>query len=204
MRTPLTASGCLGLCLLLAMPAGASTYKALCGNDPCTIHLDANGIRGPGLKLPTERIARWFSGGEVSYDATSGTAGALGGGTAGAMAGGLLLGPVGLVGGMVGGALAGSRTGQRADLYFNVIGYDREGQRRSLSFRFINPRPAAQLRQELPMFTGLAMGQTRDLASLQRGSVEAGELLPEQLPERLPDRLPERLPDRLPPPPPAP
>lgn len=182
LRTPLISSGSLGLLLLLAQPGLASTYQALCGNDPCTIRLDANGLRGPGIKLPIERIARWFTGGEVTYDAASGTAGALGGGTAGAVAGGILLGPVGLVGGMVGGALAGSRTGQRADLYFNVIGYDREGLRRSLSFRFINPKPAAQLRQELPMFTGLAMGQTRDLASLQRSAVESPELLPERLP----------------------
>lgn len=90
------------LALLLPAPATATSYQALCGNNPCTINFDANGIGGLNTFIPIGRIARWYTGGQESYDSTNGTVGAVGGGTAGAIAGGILLGPVGLVGGMVG------------------------------------------------------------------------------------------------------
>ncbi|MCP9859010.1 MULTISPECIES: hypothetical protein [unclassified Cyanobium] len=156
------------LALLLPAPATATTYQALCGNNPCTINLDMNGIGGQNTFIPIGRIAKWYTGGEEGYDSTNGTVGAVGGGTAGAIAGGILLGPVGLVGGMVGGALAGSKAGKTADLYFSVVGYDSSGDKTTLNFRFVNPRPANRMKQELPMFTGLAMGETRSLADLQR------------------------------------
>ncbi|WP_216904395.1 hypothetical protein [Synechococcus sp. CCY 9618] len=156
------------LALLLPAPAAATTYQALCGNTACTITLDANGIGGQNTFIPIGRIARWYTGGQEGYDSTNGTVGAVGGGTAGAIAGGILLGPIGLVGGMVGGALVGSNAGKTADLYFTVVGYDNTGDKTTLNFRFVNPRPANQLRQELPILTGLAMGETRSLAELQR------------------------------------
>jgi hypothetical protein len=156
------------LSLLLPAPAAAATYQALCGNNPCTINLDANGIGDRKSFIPIGRVARWFAGGAETYDTTNGTVGAVGGGTAGAIAGGLLLGPIGLVGGMVGGAFAGSKAGRTADLYFTVVGYDSAGDKTTLNFRFVNPRPANQMKQELAVLTGLAMGETRSLAELQR------------------------------------
>lgn len=144
------------------------TYQTLCGNTPCSISLDANGIGDKRSFIPIGRIARWYAGGQETYDSTNGTVGAVGGGTAGAIAGGLLLGPIGLVGGMVDGALAGSKAGKTADLYFAVVGYDSGGDKTTLNFRFVNPRPANQLKQELAVLTGLAMGETRSLAELQR------------------------------------
>jgi hypothetical protein len=60
------------------------------------------------------------------------------------------------VGGLIGGGLAGSKAGKTADLLFNVVGYDQSGKKTTLSFRFINPKPANKLKTELPMFTGLA------------------------------------------------
>jgi hypothetical protein len=156
------------LALLLPSPAAATTYRALCGNNSCTINLDTNGIGGLNTFIPLGRIAQWYSGGQEIYDSTNGTVGAVGGGTAGAIAGGILLGPIGLVGGMVGGALAGSKAGRTADLYFTVVGYDNSGERTTLNFRFVNPKPANQLRQELTTLTGLAMGETRSLADLER------------------------------------
>lgn len=154
-------------CLLLPSPCLASNYEALCGNSPCNISLDASGISGPGGFIPTGRIAQWFTGGQESYNAGSGTAGALGGATAGALGGALLLGPIGLLGGLIGGGIAGSKAGRSADLFFNVVGYDQNGRKTTLSFRFVNPKPANQMRMELPMFTGLAMGQTRPLNDLR-------------------------------------
>ena len=175
----------LTLAVLVAGPASASSYEALCPNDPCTISIDANGISSPTGFIPTARIAQWFTGGEEGYNAGSGTAGALGGATAGAIGGGLLLGPIGLIGGLIGGGLAGSKAGKTADLFFNVVGYDQSGKKTTLSFRFVNPKPANKLKTELPMFTGLAMGQTRSLdelrAALAPGSTGAAAPLPDTL-----------------------
>ena len=175
----------LTLAVLVAGPASASSYEALCPNDPCTISIDANGISSPTGFIPTARIAQWFTGGEEGYNAGSGTAGALGGATAGAIGGGLLLGPIGLIGGLIGGGLAGSKTGKTADLFFNVVGYDQSGKKTTISFRFVNPKPANKLKTELPMFTGLAMGQTRSLdelrAALAPGSTGASAPLPDTL-----------------------
>lgn len=176
----------MALALLLHVPARASTYQALCGTTACTVNLDANGIASQGRFIPNGRVAQWFTGGQETFDTTNGTVGAIGGGTAGAIAGGVLLGPIGLVGGMVGGAFAGSRAGKSASLYFTVVGYDTAGQKTTLSFRFVNPKPANQLKTELPMFTGLAMGQVRPIAELQR----TGSALKERLPERLSDLPP--------------
>lgn len=182
---PVRITPLLLLTVFAAGPASASSYEALCPNDPCTISLDASGISSPTGFIPNARIAQWFTGGEESYNAGSGTAGALGGATAGAIAGGLLLGPIGLVGGLIGGGLAGSKAGKSADLFFNVVGYDQSGKKTTLSFRFVNPKPANKLKTELPMFTGLAMGQTRSLdelrAAIAPGSTGAAAPLPDTL-----------------------
>ncbi|MCP9883432.1 hypothetical protein KBY65_13305 [Cyanobium sp. Alchichica 3B3-8F6] len=169
--------------LSVQLPIYASAYDALCGDAPCTINLDASGISGPAGFIPTPRIAQWFTGGDESFNVGKGTAGALGAATLGAIGGGLLLGPIGLLGGLIGGGIAGSKAGRTADLFFNVVGYDQTGQKTTLSFRFTNSRPANRLKTELPMFTGLAMGQTRSLEDLKM-AVASGSA-PAALPERL-------------------
>ena len=159
----------LAATVLLQLPATATSYSALCNDSPCTIQLDARGISAPGTTLATSRVALWFTGGEATYDEKTGAAGAVGAGTVGAVAGGLLLGPIGLIGGLVGGGLAGSTLGRSADLFFTVVGYDDFGEKKSISFRFVNPKPAERMRTELKMFTGLEMGETRPIAELQQG-----------------------------------
>lgn len=187
MHTPLLktsfSAALLSAVLLPQLPTLASTYEALCGEVTCSISLDANGISGPTGFIPTGRIAQWFTGGETSYDVGQGTAGALGAGTLGPIGGGLLLGPIGLLGGLIGGGIAGARAGRSADLFFNVIGYDQSGKKTTLSFRFVNPKPANRLKTELPMFTGLAMGQTRSIEELKAalGIAPSPQALPEQL-----------------------
>jgi len=190
----------LAASLLIASPASASTYEALCADTPCTISLDANGISSPSGFIPTARIAQWFTGGQEGYNIGSGTAGALGAATAGAIGGGLLLGPIGLLGGLVGGGLAGSKAGKTADLFFNVVGYDQSGKKTTVSFRFVNPKPANKLKMELPMFTGLAMGQIRSLEELRNaaaGGSPAGTtgalpdtLIPESKPKQATEAKP--------------
>ena len=164
-------------------PAMASSYEAICGTSTCTIGIDAKGLSSPTGFLPTGRIAQWFAGGQEDFNAASGTAGALGAGTAGAVAGAVLLGPIGLLGGLIGGAIAGSKAGKTADLYFSVVGYDQAGIKQTISFRFVNPKPANQLKMELPMFTGLGMGQSRSVEELRKAvsASTAASPLPEKL-----------------------
>jgi hypothetical protein len=198
----------IAVSLLIANPASASTYEALCADTPCTISLDANGISSPSGFISSGRIAQWFTGGQEGYNAGTGTAGALGGATAGALGGALLLGPIGLLGGLIGGGLAGSKAGKTADLFFNVVGYNQSGKKTTISFRFLNPKPANRMKMELPMFTGLAMGQTRSIDEL-RNAVAAGPQsgttggLPESLTtesrpqQATPDKAPAARPDSL-------
>jgi hypothetical protein len=196
----------LAVTLMIASPASASTYEALCAATSCTISLDANGISSPSGFIPTARIAQWFTGGDEGYNAGKGTAGALGGATAGAIGGALLLGPIGLLGGLIGGGLAGSKAGKTADLFFNVVGYDQGGKKTTISFRFVNPKPANRLKMELPMFTGLAMGQTRSVDELRNAvaggsqSVSTGALPETLTPESKPHQATDAKPHAAKPP----
>ncbi|QPN70005.1 hypothetical protein [Synechococcus sp. CBW1108] len=91
-----------------------------------------------------------------------------------------------MIGGLIGGGIASSKAGRTADLFFNVVGYDQSGKKTTLSFRFVNPKPANRLKMELPMFTGLAMGQSRSIEELRTAVAvgsQAGSTAP--LPETL-------------------
>ena len=91
--------------------------------------------------------------------------------------------PLGLVSGLVRGMFSGFRSGNSADLSFNVVGYDPSGQKITHQFRFVNPKPAGRLRAALPLVSGLAMGQTRSLDALRLADTTAGthSLLPDRL-----------------------
>ena len=156
----------------------ASTYKALCEStgkpNKCDINIDAKGFSGPNGFIPTGLIAKWFTGGTEDFNAAKATAGGLGGATAGAIGGAILLGPIGLLGGLIGGAIAGAGAGKEVDMFFTVIGYKEDGEKISQSFRFINKKPANKLRMELPMFTGLSIGQERSIEALQAAFKNVG------------------------------
>jgi hypothetical protein len=78
---------------------------------------------------------------------------------------------------------SGFRSGSSGDLSFNVVGYDPSGQKITHQFRFVNPKPAGRVRAELPLVSGLAMGQTRSLEELRlaAGTSVSGSLLPDRL-----------------------
>ena len=152
---------------LLTPAASAETYDALCGDSGCSISVDGRGISGPGGFIPSELVSKWTVGTDSSYHGGKGVAGGLGGATAGAIGGGLLLGPIGLLGGLIGGAMAGSGAGKEFEGYFTVVGYNKEGEKISNSFRFINKKPANRLRSALPAITGLSMGEERTAQELE-------------------------------------
>jgi len=174
----------IGLIVSVQLPALASNYDALCDGSKCTVSLDASGISSNGGSIPINRIAKWFTGGEESYSAAAGTAGGLGGALVGAVAGAVILGPIGLLGGLIGGGFAGSKAGRSADLFFTVVGYNQEGNKTTISFNFVNPKPARKLTTELAMFSGLGAGQMRSLEAI-KAAVKSGGTTPQELPETL-------------------
>ena len=151
----------------------ANTYDALCSGDVnCAISLTPQGVSGPAGFIPSGGVVQWYQGGEGE---TNNTGAAVAGGVAGA-AGGALVGalatcwtiilcPVGFFGGMAAGGAGGAGAGRRSDHMFTVIGYNDEGKKIAQSFRFINKKPARRMAMELPVMTGLAMGQVRPLAT---------------------------------------
>lgn len=173
---------------LMTTAAQAETYDALCGDSGCSINVDGRGISGPGGFIPSELVSKWTVGTDSGFHGGKGVAGGLGGATAGAVGGALLLGPIGLLGGLIGGAMAGSGAGKEFEGYFTVVGYNKEGEKISNSFRFINKKPANRLRTDLPAVTGLSMGEERTAQELEvayaaynQGKVNSTDGLPARL-----------------------
>lgn len=154
--------------LLAPAPALANPYAALCGDRPCTIHLDASGIEGPTGFIPAGRIAQWFSDSEQRRVNGVGNAVAGAGNlliNSASYAAPLALGstyvaaPLGLVSGLVRGMFSGFRSGDSAELSFNVVGYDPSGQKITHQFRFVNPKPAGHVRAALLWSAGWRWGR---------------------------------------------
>lgn len=175
------------LLLLEAGTALAGTYDALCGDMECQITVTGKGVSSPAGFTPSELISQWNVGKASDYSATKGVAGGLGGATAGAIAGGVLLGPIGLLGGLIGGAIAGSGAGKEFEGYFTIVGYNKKGEKIAHNFYFINHKPVKRLLSELPITTGLALGEERDLSDIESAfsgngqSANSKENLPSQL-----------------------
>ncbi len=157
------------------LASNAAIYDAICDDMDCQIDVTARGVGGPAGFIPADYISSWSSGKTSDYHAGKGVAGGLGGATGGAIAGALLLGPIGLLGGLIGGAVAGSKAGKEFEGYFTIIGYNKDGEKISHSFYFINHKPAKRLRSQLPGVTGLAYGEQRTLAELEASFAGEGE-----------------------------
>lgn len=173
--------------LLVNPSAMASSFEALCGDTPCRIRLDANGLEGPTGFVPANRIAQWFCAGEQKGNGLmtliTSNAGSILKGSVGTVAPGYISAPVGLFGKLVQRIFPRIRTGQSLDLTFNVVGYDMAGKKIVHMFRFLNPKPAKEMQFLLPLVSGLAMGQTRSLDELRRAAPTSGEssVLPDKL-----------------------
>jgi len=168
---------CLAIISSISLPLAsiAGEYDALCGGVDCKIVIDSNGFSGPAGFMPTHRIAQWYTGGGEEHNGTASAVGATGGALGGALVGGLatcwtiILCPIGLIGGGVAGGLGGSQAGKSADFYFTVIGYNQNGDKVTQSFNFLNKKPAGRMIQELPVITGLGMGELRSVEQIKAG-----------------------------------
>lgn len=123
--------------LTLQGSAIAGTYQALCGGIDCSISITGDRISSGSLSLPSHRVTSWIMGGNSETDVTSGVITTV------------IFGPLGLLG----------FAGKKHDYNFTVNGFDDTGKRQTLSFRFINNKPAKQVAAALPGATGLAINE---------------------------------------------
>ena len=138
--------------LILSPPSAlAGSYEALCGGVKCTVNVSSQGIRSPQGAIPPSRISYWSVNGESSTSVGTGIATTL------------LLGGIGLLGFLA----------KNHDFDFTIDGYDSEGRKVGMQFKFINSKPVKRLTTELYRISGLAMGRQRTIAEIQ--AIESGE-----------------------------
>ena len=137
--------------LLVPTTAVAGTYNALCGGVKCTIKVSSQGIRSTQGSIPPSRISYWSVNGESSTSVGTGVATTI------------LFGGIGLLGFLA----------KNHDFDFTIDGYDEEGKKVAIQFKFINNKPVKRLTNELYRVSGLAMGRQRTIAEIQ--AIESGE-----------------------------
>jgi|11BtaG_2_1085332.scaffolds.fasta_scaffold35081_1 hypothetical protein len=136
---------------LLPLNAFAGSYQALCGGTKCTVNISSQGIKSIQGTIPPSRIAYWSVNGESSTSVGTGVATTI------------LFGGIGLLGFLA----------KNHDFDFTVDGYNSEGNKIAMQFKFINNKPVKKLTSELYRISGLAMGRQRTIAEIK--AIESGE-----------------------------
>ena len=147
----LTAVTTAAVILMVPSSALAGSYKALCEGVRCTVNVSTQGIRSPQGSIPASRISYWSVNGESSTSVGTGVATTI------------LFGGIGLLGFLA----------KNHDFDFTVDGYDEEGKKVALQFKFINNKPVKRLTSELYRVSGLGMGRQRSIAEIK--AIESGE-----------------------------
>lgn len=136
---------------LAPIPALSGSYDALCGGADCTINVSSQGVRSRQGSIPPSRISYWSVNGESSTSVGTGVATTI------------LFGGIGLLGFLA----------KNHDFDFTIDGYDAEGRKVAMQFKFKNNKPVKKLTSELYRVSGLAMGRQRTIAEIQ--AIESGE-----------------------------
>lgn len=147
----LTAVATTAVMIMVPSSALAGSYEALCGGARCTVNVSTQGIRSPQGTIPASRISYWSVNGESSTSVGTGVATTI------------LFGGIGLLGFLA----------KNHDFDFTVDGYDEEGKKVALQFKFINNKPVKRLTSELNRISGLGMGRQRSIAEIK--AIESGE-----------------------------
>jgi hypothetical protein len=137
---------------LVPSTALAGSYDALCGGADCTINVSSQGVRSRQGSIPPSRISYWSVNGESSTSVGTGVATTI------------LFGGIGLLGFLA----------KNHDYDFTIDGYDEEGRKVAMQFKFKNNKPVKKLTSELYRISGLAMGRQRTIAEIQ--AIESGEV----------------------------
>ena len=125
--------------ITLQSSALSSTYDAICGGVGCSISVTAESINAPGVNIPTSRVTSWSMGGDSKTSVGTGVATTI------------VFGPIGLLGFLA----------KNESYHVSISGYDKDGDKTSISFQFKNSKPAKRIASQLPSVTGLAMNETR-------------------------------------------
>ena len=141
----------LAVAMLSPAAALAGSYEALCGDVKCTVYVSSAGIRSVQGSIPPSRISYWSVNGESSTSVGTGVATTI------------LFGGLGLLGFLA----------KNHDFDFTVDGYDADGRKVALQFKFKNNKPVKRLTTELYRVSGLAMGRQRSIAEIK--AIESGE-----------------------------
>ncbi len=172
--------------LFITLPAYSANYRALCDDesqkefdkanpragrnrDPrdksskkrcrMIISVTAEEISTPSKAIPTTRVTSWMGGGSSSTNVGLGAATTI------------LLGPVGLLGFFA----------KNHSYAFTINGYNKEGNKETISFRFKDPSQPRRLMTELPILTGLGLGQSRSEAEITELESDEGMLEPQSI-----------------------
>lgn len=141
-----------GVVIFAPMTALAGSYQALCnGGVECSINVSSREISSPQGTIPVSRVSYWSVNGQSSTNVGTGIATTI------------LFGGIGLLGFLA----------KNHDYNFSVDGYDVDGNKVSLQFKFINDKPVKSITSELYSVSGLAMGRQRSIAEIK--AIEAGE-----------------------------
>ncbi len=120
------------------------------------ITITADEISSPSTIIPTTRVTSWGGGGDSSTSVGTGVATTL------------LFGPIGLLGFLA-----------KNHVYsFTINGFDTEGNRESIVLDFKDKVQPAKLMMELPIVTGLALGQSRSEAEIKELEETGGNIEP--------------------------
>ena len=128
----------------------AGSYDALCGGADCTINVSSQGVRSRQGTIPPSRISYWSVNGESSTSVGTGVATTI------------LFGGIGLLGFLA----------KNHDFDFTIDGYDEEGRKVAMQFKFKNNKPVKKLTSELYRISGLAMGRQKQLQRYKQLNLE--------------------------------
>ncbi len=145
MRT-LSAGIATSLFLISTAALQAGTYEAMCGETKFTVNINGQPINTPLETIPAKRVTQWGLTGKSKTNISTGVWSTV------------LLGPIGLLG----------FAAKHSDYNFLVNGYNQKGIKTSLQFKFKNNKPVESLIQEMPMVTGIGMGEIRTALEIKK------------------------------------
>ena len=125
------------------------------------ITITADEISSPSTIIPTTRVTNWGGGGDSKTNIGLGAATTI------------LLGPIGLLGFLA----------KNHAYSFTINGFDTEGNRESIVLEFKDKVQPAKLMVELPIVTGLALGQSRSEAEIKELEETGGNIEPASIGE---------------------
>ena len=123
------------------------------------IEIDGEAISSPNTTIPVTRVTSWVGGGSSKTNVAAGTFTTI------------LLGPIGLLGFLA----------KNHAYSFTINGYDVDGKKASISFGFKDDQQQKRLMQELPIVTGLALGQQRSAEEIKKLEATGGKIEPASL-----------------------